>query len=344
MLAGGSGSRFWPVSTPTRPKQLLPLASDRPLIVDTIERARAVTSDERIRILAPQRLRGVLQETLPDFPEDGFWSEPAPRGTAPALAWAAWRIRSIDPDAVMISLHADHVIRPPESLTALLRSAARVARTQSLLLTVGAPPDRAETGYGYIEMGERLTGELGVEAYRVSSFHEKPDASVAARYVASGYLWNTGIFVWSVGTFLDELKLHAPALGDRLALLEQGDTAGFFESVPEVTVDVALLEKSRRVGVVRANFRWDDVGSWEALSRSRATDEAGNVVHGDTHLVESSGNVVYSEEAPVVLFGVDDLIVVRTRGVTLVASRSRAADLKHMLAQLPESLRRLDGE
>jgi len=336
------GSRFWPVSTPARPKQLLPLASDRPLIVDTVERARALAGDERIRILAPPTLGARLAEALPSFPPENLWSEPTPRGTAPALAWAAWRIRRADPEAVMVSLHADHVLEPIEKLTELLRGAAAVARDQRRLLTVGAAPDRPEVGFGYIDPGAPIDGPPGVQAYDVRVFHEKPDASTAVRYLSEGYLWNTGIFVWRADAFLEEVERHAPQLARLLPLLESGDEDAFFRSAPNSSVDVAVLERSDRVGVVRADFRWDDVGSWEALARTRTLDADGNALQGDVHVVDASGNVVFTDDTPVVLFGVDDLVVVRTERVTLVASRARAPDLKDLLERLPEHLRRLE--
>lgn len=336
------GSRFWPASTPARPKQLLPLATDRPLIVDTVERARALAADERIRILAPEPLASALEDVLPDLPSESFWREPLPRGTAPALAWAAWRIHRRDPDARMVSLHADHVVRPTEAFATLVLGAARLLEHEALLLAVGAPADRPEVGFGYIRPGEALGTVAGLEAFRVASFHEKPDARTARRYVSSGYLWNTGIFLWSASTFLQELEQHAPELAVLLPLLQRGDAEAFFRSAPDLSVDVAVLERSRRVGVVRAGFEWDDVGSWEALSRTRPADAHGNVSSGEAHVVESSRNVVYGEGAPVVLFGVDDLVVVSTGKATFVASRSRAPDLKALLDRLPEAVRRLE--
>ena len=342
ILAGGVGSRFWPVSTPARPKQLLPLATEQPLIVDAVERARALAPDDRIRVLASERLTPSLASVLPSLDAGSFWQEPTPRGTAPALVWAAWKIHRLDPDAVMVSLHSDHVIRPTHAFRELIREAAHVAARDDLLITVGARPDRPEVGFGYIQPGEALTVPAGTLGYRVARFHEKPDHPTARSYVSEGYLWNTGLFVWRAATFLEEARRHAPELTALLPLLERGDERAFFAAAPALTVDVAVLEKSRRVGVLAANFRWDDVGSWEALGRTLEADASGNVSHGELHAIESSGNVVFTEEAPVVLFGVEGLVVVRAAGVTLVLPRARAADLKTLLEQLPDSLRRLE--
>jgi mannose-1-phosphate guanylyltransferase len=342
ILAGGVGSRFWPVSTPKRPKQLLPFATGRSLVADTLERARTLAPDERIRVLAPERLAPALAAELPSLPPSSFWTEPAARGTGPALVWAASKVHASDPEAVMVSLHADHVIRPTHAFSELIREAVRVARKEELLLTVGAKPDRAEVGFGYIQPGEPLEITTGLSGFRVARFHEKPDAERAESYVSQGYLWNTGLFVWRVDTFLDEVRSHAPELASLLPLLARGDEAAFFRAAPEVTVDVAILERSRRVGALAASFDWDDVGSWEALARTLESDDHGNVSLGVTHAVDAFGNVVFSEGTPVVLFGVDDLVVVRTPSVTLVASRARTPDLKSLLERLPDSLRRVE--
>jgi mannose-1-phosphate guanylyltransferase len=342
VLAGGVGSRFWPVSTPTRPKQLLPLASDRPLIVDTIERARSLAPDERIRVLAPAALLDTFAAIVPSFPREHFWTEPKPRGTAPALASAAWRIHREHPRAVIASLHADHVIRPLEAFRNLIATGAEIARREALLLTVGVPPSRPDVSFGYVQPGAPLETRGDVQAFRVDAFHEKPDADTAARYVSDGYLWNSGIFIWSAAAFLEELDRHTPEVAGLLPRVASGDVDGFFEAAPDLTVDIGVLERSDRVGVLRASFEWDDVGSWDALARNREPDAMGNVRQGDAHLVDASGNVVFTDGDPVVLFGVKDLVVVRTEGVTLVLPRARAADLKSLLERLPESLRRLD--
>jgi mannose-1-phosphate guanylyltransferase len=333
VLAGGVGSRFWPVSTPTRPKQVLPLAGDRPMICDTIDRARALVPDERIRILAGAHLAAPIREALSDFPDDGLWVEPKARGTAPVLAWAATRIAALDPSAVMVSLHSDHLIRPLDAFRMTVEAAVTLARRDDLLVCIGAVPDRIETGYGHIEPGDSLALPGDAKAHRVRAFHEKPDAETASRYVASGYLWNTGIFVWKASVLLEEIDTHAPELRAYLPLLGRGD-APFFDAVPVSVVDRAVMERSTRVGVVGATFAWDDVGSWEALARTRRADAQGNVIVGTGRAVDSRGNIVFAESGTVVLFGTDDLVVVRTEDLTLVLPRDRAVDLKTLLGAL----------
>ena len=336
VLAGGIGSRFWPASTPARPKQLLPLASERPLIVDTLDRARALVPEERIRILAGDHLVGPFRSALPDSPESLYWIEPQARGTAPVLAWAAWKLHRIDPDAVMVSLHADHLIDPLAGFIETVASAVEIAARDDLLLSIGVTPDRIETGYGHIEPGLPLASAGAAQGFRVAQFHEKPDAETARKYVDAGYLWNTGIFVWKASVLLDELERHAPEVTEYLPLLEESDAA-FFEAVPVSVIDRAVMERSDRVGTVAARFTWDDVGSWEALARTRPLDTGGNVVLGDGHVVEGSGSIVYADEgSSIVVLGADDLIVVQSGGTTMVLPRKRSAEMKELLSRLED--------
>jgi mannose-1-phosphate guanylyltransferase len=233
----------------------------------------------------------------------------------------------------MVSLHADHLIEPVGAFVETVTSAAEVARRDDLLVCIGAIPDRIETGYGHIEPGDPLASAGRATAHRVRAFHEKPDAATARRYVDAGHLWNTGIFVWKAATLVEEIRRHAPEIADHLPLLEESAEA-FFGAAPVSVIDRAVMERSERVATVAATFTWDDVGSWEALSRTRQPDGAGNVGLGDARMVDAAGNVVFSEQGTVVLFGVDGLVVVRTGETTLVMPRERAADLKTLLAEL----------
>ncbi|MSR36049.1 MAG: mannose-1-phosphate guanylyltransferase [Gemmatimonadetes bacterium] len=339
VLAGGSGSRFWPVSTPTRPKQLLPLAGARPLVVETIERARAIAPDARIRILAGAALVPPLRSVLPDLGVDAYWVEPQARGTAPALAWAAWRALREDPDAVLVSLHSDHAIRPLEAFVEGMRAAALLAERERALVTVGVEPDRPEIGYGYLQPGARFDPADGVPAFRVSAFHEKPDLATAVGYVRAGHLWNSGIFAWRADVFLEEVRRHARGLSDALPLLDEGDVDGFFDAVTPISVDEAVLERSDRVAAIQAPFLWDDVGSWEGLARAREAEPGENVVVGTGRVVDGGDNIVYAEGGAVILWGLSDVVAVHTAGTTLVMRRDLAPDLKRLLDRLPEHLR-----
>ena len=335
VLAGGVGSRFWPVSTPSRPKQLLPLAGDLPLIRQTVDRVLPIVDAHRIRILTGERIARPILDVLPMLAADHLFVEPRARGTAPVLAWAAHEIARREPDAVMASLHADHVITPDAAFRDLLVTMAAASVRHERLFTIGAVPTRPETGYGYIRPGEPLDGG---EAREVAAFVEKPPPDVAAAYVRDGYLWNTGIFVWPVRLFLEELKRHTPEIAEHLPLLDRGEIAAYFDAVPPLSVDQGLLERSRRVAVMPSTFQWDDVGAWDAMARTRPTDEQGNVTFGAAHLVDAEGCIVWADDGAIAVFGAKDLVVVRTAGVTFVAPRDRSADLKKLIEKLPRSL------
>jgi mannose-1-phosphate guanylyltransferase len=331
ILAGGIGSRFWPASTPARPKQLLPLGGERPMIQETVERARRLVGPERVRILTGRGLVDPFRRAVPDLENEAFLIEPVARSTGPALAWAAHEIERKEPGALMISLHSDHVIQPFEAFAETIDRACRAAAARHGLVCLGIEPDRPETGYGYIETGEELSE--GVSS--VVRFHEKPDAETASEYVASGrFLWNSGIFVWRARDFLEAAERHAPELKPALPFLDRGDPEGFFGAVEPVSVDVGVLERSDRVEVARASFSWDDVGTWSAVARTRADDEKGNVVVGEASILEGSNNVVWAEDGPVRLFGVHDLVVVRSGTEVLVMHKNMASDLKRLITFL----------
>jgi mannose-1-phosphate guanylyltransferase len=336
ILAGGIGSRFWPVSTPSRPKQLLPLAGSEPLIRQTVERIRPLVPRQRIRVLTGRSLAEPLLGAAPELDRSQLLLEPVARGTAPALAWAAHRICQSDPEAVMISLHSDHVIEPAAAFREVLARVAAVVVEQDLLCTVGAVPTRADTGYGYISPGRELTADGAVR--EVIRFEEKPDAATAAQHVADGYLWNTGIFVWPAALLLAELRAHTPELAEHLPLLDAGEVEEYFRRVPTLSIDEGLLERSGRVAVSRAEFRWDDVGSWDAVGRNRQGDEHGNVAVGGGHFVDARNCITWCEAGAVVVFGADDLVVVTAGGTTFVAPRSRTPELKRLLTELPPEL------
>lgn len=339
MLAGGSGSRFWPVSTPSRPKQLLSLAGPRPLVVETVERARTVAADERIRILTGADLVPSFQSALPELGLDSYWIEPHARGTGPALTWAAWRALEKDPDAVLVSLHSDHVVRPLEAFVQGIRAASALALRERVLVTVGVAPDRPETGYGYLQPGAPLDPVDGVPTFQVSAFHEKPDRGTAERYMGQGYLWNSGIFAWRADVFLEEVRRHAPTIARALPRLEAGDAEGYFEMVGHGTVDETILERSDHIACVQAPFAWDDVGSWEGLSRVRGAAPGENVIVGEGQVEDGSNNIVYADGGAAVVWGLSDVVIVHTSGTTLVMRRDLAPEMKRLLDRLPDHMR-----
>lgn len=338
VLAGGIGSRFWPASTRSRPKQFLPLATSEPLIADTLARARALAPAKQILIVAGAHLEPHIKRHLPELGPDQLLLEPQARGTAPALAWAAHEIasRARRPGAaVMISLNSDHVIRPLQSFVDTLAAAIAGAGRLGRLVTLGIRPTRPETGYGYIEMGERLDDDI----YAVRRFVEKPDGDTAQSYLERGsFVWNSGMFIWRPDVVLAELAAHTPEIGEHLGLLDAGDVSGFFAAVPNLTIDYGLMERSPNIAVVEARFDWDDVGAWNALLRVRDLDEDGNLAVGDAYAVDCVDTLLWAEDGPVVGFGLSDTVIVRASGITFVMPRARAAELKRLLSALPAKL------
>jgi mannose-1-phosphate guanylyltransferase len=344
VLAGGVGSRFWPLSTPARPKQLLSLVDERPLLVATLERMAELIPSERTLVLTNASLVDPISAALPDLSRDNIIPEPRPAGTAAALAFAAAEIaRRSGPDTVMMCVHADWAIADEPEFRATLARAAQVAEREHGLVTVGIVPTRPDPGFGYIEPGDEIAGS---PARRVSRFIEKPTRERAVELCAASCLWNSGIFVWRVGDFLDEVRAHTPEVAPALAVLASGADSGthaverFFAAVTPVSVDVGVLERSDRMYVVPGDFGWDDVGTWASLHRVRAADDGGNVNSGSAVVAESTNNVVHAEGNAVVLFGVSDLVVVTRNGLTLVTTRERSVELKNLIESLPAAMQK----
>lgn len=341
VLAGGVGSRFWPLSTPARPKQLLALVDDRPLLIATLQRMADIVPAERTLVLTNASLEAPISAALPELPSANIIREPRPAGTAAALAFAAAEIeRRSGSETVMVCVHADWAIADEPEFRATLARAVAIAREEHGLVTVGIVPTRPDPGFGYIEVGDVIPGST---ARRVRRFIEKPTRERATELCATSCLWNSGIFVWRVGDFLDEIRAHTPEVASALCEIDSraDSLSRFFAAVKSVSVDVGVLERSDRVYVMRGNFGWDDVGTWASLHRVRKADANGNVVSGTVVVSESTDNVVHAEGNSVVLFGVSDLVVVTRAGLTFVTTRERSADLKKLVDTLPSEMQEL---
>jgi len=337
VLAGGVGSRFWPLSTPSRPKQLLPLATDRALLDDSLRRLAPLAPPERTLVLTNAALVDPIARLAPAIPRDNLVAEPRPAGTAAALAWAASQVaQRSGPDAVMVCVHADWSIADEAGFRATLERAIGAAERHRSLVTVGIVPSRPDPGFGYIQPGE--AAGFSNEVRRVARFVEKPDRARAETMVRDGFLWNSGIFVWRAGDFLEELRALTPEVAPALDAAED-DLERFFSTVQSVSVDVGVLERSDRVLVLPGDFGWDDVGTWAALRRVRTADEQGNATSGPVHALDARDNVVHAEGNAVVLYGVHDLVVVTRDGLTLVTTAERSADLKTLIDSLPPAFR-----
>jgi len=334
ILAGGVGSRFWPLSTTERPKQLLALVNDQPLLRNTLSRLREIVPLERTLVLTNESLAQAVAALVPELPRENIIAEPKPAGTAAALTWAAREIERRDgQDAAMLCVHADWSIGDDDEFRKTLLAAEEVARGEDALVTVGVVPTRPDPGFGYIEPSEGGDGE----SRAVKRFVEKPDRQRAEAMMHGGYLWNSGIFVWTVGTFLDEVRAHTPEVSSALATADKG-LESFFAHVKPVSVDVGVMERSHKVRVLSGDFGWDDVGTWGALRRVKPEDAAGNVSSGKVYALDSKGNVVHAEGNSVVLYGVSDLVVVTRDGLTLVTTTDKSADLKALIESLPPEL------
>jgi len=344
VLAGGIGSRFWPLSAPGRPKQLLALVGDRPLIADTIARLAPLVPAERVLVVTSRDIADALHAAIPEVPAANMLIEPRPLGTAAALAWGAQEVaRRAGPRTVFVALHADLAVAYPDEFRRVIRRAAGIAASADDLVVLAARPTRPDTGFGYLQPGMPLERELPLAqggAVRVERFIEKPGAILAETMIERGALWNTGVFVWQAGTVLDALQANTPELEHGLPALAAGRLDRFAGLIQSVSIDRGLLERSDRVVALPADFGWDDVGTWACLRRVRDLDDTGNGVSGDAFLVEASANIVHAEAGTVVVYGCTSMLVVTLPGLTFVTPLERAKELKPLLDQLPEKVKR----
>jgi len=341
VLAGGSGQRFWPRSRRQRPKPLLRALSGRSLLSATLERAEHFAAPDSIWLVcARDHARPMRKEA--GLPARRVIVEPRGRNTAMAVAVAATRIVAEDPEAILAVLPADHVIPDSAAFTAAMDRAARAAAEAEVLVTLGVRPRHAETGYGYIRVGKPAPGHRGL--HRVSRFVEKPDAARARRYVRDGrHLWNAGIFVWQARTLLEEIERHAPRVHRALAPVRRaprgrGAAAALeaaYRRAPALPVDVAVLERSRRVWTLPVRFHWNDVGTWDSLARELGVGSGeSRIVDGSAILEDAGGNLVWGDGRLVVLLGVEDLAVIDTPDALLVARLDRSPEVKRIVERL----------
>lgn len=348
VMAGGSGTRFWPESRRHRPKQLLPITGGQAMLAETLARLDPLIPLERTWVVTnAQQVEGV-RRACPRLPAQNVLIEPVGRNTAPCAGLAAAVIAAEDPDAVIAVLPADHAISPAAEFQRALRAGVAAADRPGAFVTFGIPPTWPATGYGYIRRAGRESVHEGLDCFRVAGFTEKPDAARAAEFLAAGdYLWNSGIFVWRARTILDAIRAHMPELHAGLERIVarlgesgfQAEVDRIYPGLPSVAVDVGIMEKVAGVLVLSTPFRWSDVGSWKSLYEESPRDEQGNAAifpHGGTLLAEDArGVLVYSSEPQVIaLLGVEDLVVVRTADAVLVARRDRAEDVKKFVDRL----------
>lgn len=341
ILAGGSGERFWPLSTAERPKQFVDVFDGKPLIRHAVDRLVGLIPLERILVITAERLVEKTRAALPMIPVENIIAEPCRRDTAAAVAVAVGLVKRLGgPEAVGCVLTADHIIRPPERFRAALRDAIAAAAETDAIVTLGVVPDRPETGYGYIEVQSRERGRTigGADFRPVARFVEKPDLETAKRYLESGrFYWNSGMFIWRESTMERAFAEHAPDIGALIDLVVRATSvsAALGEAYSEqraISVDFAVMEKATNILVAQCAFDWNDVGNWNSLPALMPQDERGNTRVGRTAVLDTHEAIVVScENRPVAVIGLDNVVVVQTADGTLVCARDRVQDIKKLV-------------
>lgn len=344
-MAGGKGERFWPQSRLRRPKHLLPIVGDEPMLTQTVKRLEGLVPPENILIITNAEQRDAVIEVCPMLPEANVVAEPVGRDTAAAVGLATVLVANRSPEATFAMLPADHVIHDKDGFQAVVANAFGAAEEADALVTVGIKTAYAATGYGYIERGEEVSRVGGQPVFQVSAFKEKPDHETAEQYVASGqYFWNAGMFFWRVPVVSKAFSEHTPGLWQALGAIREGLEGGqsldtllgqHYPGLEKISVDYAIMEKAASVRVVESAFDWDDVGEWPAVARHYEPDASGNVSKGDVVIQSGKGNIVLAEGGhTTALVGVDGLIVVHTADATLVCPKDKAQDIKKLVKEL----------
>ena len=339
IMAGGRGERFWPLSTSKLPKPFIPLLGTRSLLQITVDRIQPIVPPERILISIGAEHSEIARKQLPKIPEENFLVEPMGRDTSACLGFCALHLERRDPEGIMLALPADQFVGNEDSYINTIQAGLQHLEG-STGIVFGIPPTRPETGYGYI-LAEKPQAES--TAWPVARFIEKPDAATAAKYLASGnYFWNSGMFLWKNATLLSLFEKHMPETYTGLCRLRPliGKSASLpeigviFATLPRISIDFGIMEKTSGLRLVPAQFAWDDIGSWTALERALPADAQGNIVQGNHVALDSSNCVIYAQSGTVATFGVSDLVVVEAYGKVLVCSKEKAADLKKLVAAL----------
>src|SRR5919202_3584096 len=337
VLAGGKGTRLWPLSRSRRPKQLLRLSGQRSLIQQTVDRLLPLVDPERILIVTERSHADDLRAQLPELPDSSIVVEPTRRGTAAALLLAALHVKARAPEATWASLHSDAFINEDEEFRRTLAAGVEAAATGEFLVTTGVEPRFAATGYGYIQRGEELRRVQGRRLCRVVRFVEKPDLSTAEEYVRSGdYLWNPGVFVWRNATLLEAFAEHQPAIYSVLTSVPLDAIDRAYPNVKRETIDVGIMEPARNVATIPSDFGWSDIGSWAELWELATRGADGNVALGSGRLLtaDSRNNLVYADGRTVGWAGKGARVVVETADAVFVCPRARAQDVKLIVQRL----------
>jgi mannose-1-phosphate guanylyltransferase len=345
IMAGGSGTRFWPLSRRARPKQFLALAGDLPLLTATVRRLPPLARPADTYVVCGPSHAAAARKLVRELPAGNVIVEPCARNTAPCVGLAALHVAARHPHGIVAMLPADHHIARPEAFREAIAEAARLAE-KGHIVTIGIRPHAPETGYGYLKVGAKVPGKVRGrnQARKVERFVEKPDVVTAARYLADGhYLWNSGMFVFRADVILEEIRRAMPVLGEQLEVIQQSigtpryrrTLARVFPDCPSISIDYGVMEKSQRIVVVPADFGWSDVGSFAALPEVRQVDHLGNLVEGDGLVIDGRNNVVLATRGrPVAVVGLDEVVVVDAGDAILVCRKDRAQDVRKAVDEL----------
>ena len=342
ILAGGMGTRFWPYSRKSRPKQLLNIFGDKSMLQMTVDRLRKIKKITDIYIITREDLYESIIHEIKGVNKNNIFIEPSGKNTAPAIGMMAAYLALQNPNDIMSVFPADHLIVGHQKFEKVIKTADLLARRGENLITIGVKPTYPSTAYGYIQYDENTRLE-SVEAFHVKAFAEKPHQKLAQRFISSGdFLWNAGMFFWRVDTFLDSLKQYMPDLLDSLKIIAEKLHKGqsfndVWEFIDPESIDYGLLEKAKNIYVIPADFQWNDIGSWKALYDILNTDKDGNIIRGVGKIMNGKENLIHSNDRFTAILGVSNLVVVNTEDATLVVDKSKVEDIKDLVNYLKKN-------
>ncbi|HPQ07770.1 MAG TPA: mannose-1-phosphate guanylyltransferase [Bacteroidia bacterium] len=346
IMAGGAGTRFWPLSTSNKPKQFLDvLNKGKTLLQETYERALLLCDKEQIIVVTNKEHGHLVKSQLPDLPEKNIWLEPYRKNTAPCIAYTAYKLREINPDALMLVLSSDHHIEKEKTFVSTVKSCFKKASSENCLLTIGVKPNKAHTGYGYIQYISDSVNPSFKKIYKVKTFIEKPNLEMARYFVKSGeFLWNTGIFVWSINSIISSFEKYEPEMAQ---IFDEGKGIYYTDNENQflekaysicknISIDYAILEKAENVYVCASSLKWSDVGSWKSLHQQIKKDENKNFIKGKNVMVYSSKDclVHVPDDKLVVLLGLNDLIVVESNNMLLICKKDKEQEIKNVVNEI----------
>ncbi len=342
IMAGGIGSRFWPQSREARPKQFISVFEEQTLLQQTLSRMAPLVPQERTMVVTHQRYESLTSEQLPSIPQENILGEPISRNTAPCIAYAAIKLRAIDPEAIMVVLPADHLVKSPDRFIKILRKAIETAKHPGALVTIGIQPTHPATGYGYIQYDRSGNERIG-KAYRVRTFAEKPNEATAERFLDSGdFLWNSGIFVWRINSILSNFQTHLPstwtAFEEASAHLgtdqEHQAIRVAYQKSARISIDIGIMERASNVHVVPGRFGWSDIGDWRAVYDLNKKNRHGNVLRGNVIVHDTSRCLVNAGQRLIAMVGIHDAVVVDTDDALLICHRNSTQQVKNVVDYL----------